>query len=197
MYSRLDGLLKVGGLDITMPFSRHRELWLLLCAFLIITLGYWVVWQAYRPAWQILYQNAELKIFLSPLLVLIAWIILSLALSARRCRETIALPIVALLCGVGFLFILRLAGGTFTYISTTTGQYLFNLYNKQLVSFFIGWVMLLVMILGWKNYQSLARYKYVIAFTAITLLFTYYYPGYIYKWANCGIAPWSCYLSTT
>ena len=153
-----------------MTFSRRREIWLLLLVSIILSLGYGVVWQAYLPAWRVLYHGADRLIFLAPGVMLVAWVLASIALSVRRCRETLLVPLIALLIGLGLLFILRLAGGTYTYMNIEDGSRLFGQYQKQLISFGISWAVLMGMILFWRDYRSLARYKYLLAMTAVALL---------------------------
>ncbi|HEY3379537.1 MAG TPA: FtsW/RodA/SpoVE family cell cycle protein, partial [Armatimonadota bacterium] len=153
-----------------MTVSRTREILLLLLVSCIVGLCYAIVWQAYLPAWRTLYAGHDAFIFLAPALMLPAWLIVSCALRARRCRETLLLPLVALLIGLGVMFLLRLAGGTYTYVDAEDGRRLFSLYQKQLISFGVGWAVLLSMILFWRDYRVLTRYKYVVATTAVALL---------------------------
>lgn len=153
-----------------MRFSRWREFWLLLLVFCILGLGYAVVWQAYLPTWRILYHGADWQIFLPPAVMLVGWLITSIVLTIRRCRETILLPLVSLLIGIGALFLLRLAGGAYTYLGEDNGMRFFGYYNKQLESLALGWVVFLGFLLFWNDYRVIARYKYLIAMTAIGLL---------------------------
>ena len=101
-----------------------------------------------------------------------AWSVSVIGPRARRCRETLLLPLLALLVGLGLLFLLRLAGGAYPYLEAGNRAQLPTLgnYDKQLVSFGVGWMAMMAMILWWKDYRALARYKYLIAATAILLL---------------------------
>ena len=150
--------------------KRQREIWLLLLVFAILGAGYFVVWQAYLPIWRDWYHGAEWRIFLPPAGMLAGWLVLSGILSLRRCRETLLLPIVALLVGLGLLFLLRLAGGTAQYKSMEAGAGLFALYHKQIISFGVGWLALLVMLSAVKDYRLLSRYKYLLALVTVGLL---------------------------
>lgn len=158
--------------------ARGREFWLLLLAFTVLGLGYAVVWQDYLPIWKQWYHGQDWRIFLAPAGMLAAWLCLSGVLTARRCRETLLLPTVALLVGIGLLFLLRLAGGAATLELTRSvrqgavplGPLLFTLYQKQLFSLGVGWVALMGLALCWKDYRALARYKYLIAAVAVGLL---------------------------
>lgn len=149
--------------------SRRRERWLLVLVFAILFLGYAVVWQAYLPTWRQWYHGHDWQIFLPLVFSLAAWLILSSALGKRRCRETLLLPITAFLVGIGFLFLLRLAGGTAAF-DQHAGTVLFSQYRKQLLSFGVGWAMVLAMVCWWKDYRTLARYKYLIATLAVGLM---------------------------
>jgi len=170
---------------------RQREVWLLLFVFTILSLGYWVVWQAYLPAWRVLYPGQPWRVFLALPVTLAAWLLLSLALSWRRCRETLLLPAAALLTGIGLLFLQRLAGGIsllamqsgfdLTHIGQIAAQkgapalakttaLLLRCSDKQPISFLVGWVALMCVVLFWKDYRTLARYKYLIAIGATLLL---------------------------
>ncbi|MHB9024924.1 MAG: FtsW/RodA/SpoVE family cell cycle protein [Armatimonadota bacterium] len=149
---------------------RTREILLLLLVFVILGLGYIVVWQSFLPVWRAQFGGDDRQLFLPPLLMLIAWLLVSVALARRRCRETLLLPVVALLTGLGLLFLLRLAGGTLMYANAERGADLLRLYQKQLMSFGVGWAALMGLLLFWKDYRGLARYKYVVALTAIGLL---------------------------
>lgn len=42
--------------------------------------------------------------------------------------------------------------------------------DKQLTSFLAGWALLMALVLFWKDYRTLARYKYVVAALAVLLL---------------------------
>jgi cell division protein FtsW (lipid II flippase) len=147
---------------------RQREVWLLLFAFAILGLGYWVVWQAYLPYWRTVFPEPW-KFFFPPLVMLVMWLALSIVLKARRCRETLLLPIVALLIGFSLLFLLRLAGGA-GVAELDKDVFLLRSYQKHFISFIIGWAVLMGMMLFWKDYRSLARYKYLIAIGAMSLL---------------------------
>lgn len=171
--------------------QRQREIFLLIFVYIILALAYWVVWQAYLPAWRLLYLGQPWHIFLALPVTFVAWLLLSVALWRRRCRETLLLPVVALLIGIGLLFLLRLAGGAAT-LAHQQGIDLTHLYqiaaqknspavadlaakllrcsDKQLMSFGAGWLAMMVMVLFWKDYRMLARYKYLVAFTAMALL---------------------------
>ena len=153
-----------------MKFSRWQELWLLVLVFAILALGYGVVWQSYLPAWRVLYHGEDWRIFLPPAGLLGAWLLVSLTLTLKRCRETMIVPLLALLCGIGLLFLLRLAGGTYTFMREAEGLRLFLLYHKQLLSLGIGLGMLITLLIFWRDYRSLARYKYLIATLAVLLL---------------------------
>jgi len=170
---------------------RGREVWLLLFAFAILSLGYWVVWQAYLPAWQVLYPGQSWRVFDALPVTFVAWLLLSLALRWRRCEETLLLPAVALLIGIGLLFLQRLAGGIalqamqsgfdLAHIGAIaardhapalarTTALLLHCSDKQLISFVVGWAALMGIVLFWKDYRTLARYKYLIAIGATVLL---------------------------
>ena len=170
---------------------RTREVWLLLFAFAILSVGYWVVWQAYLPAWQVLYPGQPWRVFDALPVTFVAWLLLSLALRWRRCEETLILPAVALLTGIGLLFLQRLAGGISMLAMQAgldlarigeiarqphsppladTAALLIRCSDKQLVSFVVGWTALMGIVLFWKNYRTLARYKYLIAIGATALL---------------------------
>lgn len=155
-----------------MKFSRRREIPLLLLGYLIIGLGYAVVWQSYLPSWRTLYHGQDWRIFLAPALMLLAWLGVSITLSLLRCRETLLMPLIAFLTGVGMLFLLRLAGGAYQYSGETSGLRFFGFYQKQLISFGVGWFVLMALLIFWRDYRSLARYKYVIVMTALGLLLT-------------------------
>ena len=123
-----------------MPFARRREVGLLLLVFASLALGYYVVWQAYLPAWRHLYAGHDLQhLFLPLAATCVAWLILSAALTARRCRDTLILPVVALLTGLGMLFLLRLGGGAITQGLHGHGGYLgtffLHLYQRQTAVF--------------------------------------------------------------
>lgn len=157
------------------PLSRRREVGLLLLVFAILALGYFVVWQAYLPAWRSLYTGHEvMQLFLPLAAMCAAWLVLSAALSARRCRDRLILPVVALLTGLGMLFLLRLCGGAFTQglhgHGGSLGTFFLKLYQRQMLFFWISWAALLAIILGWRDYRALARYKYLLAATAIVML---------------------------
>jgi len=170
---------------------RQREVWLLLFAFAILGLGYWVVWRAYLPAWEVLYPGRSWRVFIALPVTLVAWLLLSLALWWRRCRETLLLPAAALLTGIGLLFLQRLAGGiallamqsgyNLAHIGQIAARHgapalarttsmLLHSSDKQLSSFLVGWAVLLGVVLFWKDYRTLARYKYLIAIGAMGLL---------------------------
>ncbi|MHB9130912.1 MAG: FtsW/RodA/SpoVE family cell cycle protein [Armatimonadota bacterium] len=158
-----------------MPMRRQREFWLLVLVYLVLGLGYFVVWQSYLPAWRELYHGRDGLIFLPPALTFVAWALLSAALTKRRCRETLIIPLVALLIGLGLLFLLRLAGGAETLELVRSrnhplGNLFFQLYHKQLISFALGWVVLTGVVLFWSDFRALARYKYLVAATAVGLL---------------------------
>ncbi len=158
-----------------MPLSRRREVGLLLLVFAILALGYYVVWQAYLPAWRSLYAGHELQhLFLPLAATCVAWLLLSAALTVRRCRDTLILPVAALLTGLGMLFLLRLAGGALTQglpgHGGTLGTFFLHLYQRQMLFFWISWAVLLAMILCWRDYRVLAHFKYVLAATAIIML---------------------------
>ncbi|MEI7833657.1 MAG: FtsW/RodA/SpoVE family cell cycle protein [bacterium] len=157
------------------PFTRRREFWLLLLGWIIIGLGYFVVWQSFLPQWQARFGAAQWKLFAPWAAMLPAWLGVSYALTRRRCRETLLLPLVALLVGIGLLFLLRLAGGADAqgmHHSRTLlqGDFLYAQYIKQLGSFVAGWLGLLAIIIFVQDYRKLARYKYVIAALTILLL---------------------------
>ncbi len=80
----------------------------------------------------------------------------------------------ALLTGLGLLLLLRLAGGAETQglhrYHQDLGLLFVRLYNRQMASFWISWAALLALLLLWKDYRSLARYKYLLAATAIIML---------------------------
>ena len=155
---------------------RGREFALLLLVTLILGAGYWVVWHAYLPVWKSTFHLVAWRFFLPVALMLPAWSIISAALTRRRCRETLLLPTVALLCGLGLLFLLRLAGGAATqhlqraYEHETLGVLFYHLYHKQLISFGVALAVLWGMIVGWKDYRQLSRLKYVIATVTVGLL---------------------------
>lgn len=152
-----------------MTFSRRREIGLLLLVFAILGLSHWVVWQAYMPTWRTMFHGADGMFYLPLALTCVAWLLLSVALTARRCRETLLVPVVALLVGFGQLFLLRLAGGAISQ-GLPRGEDFYHLYQHQLAYFAMGWAVLLCMVLFWKEYRVLARYKYLIAATAVALL---------------------------
>jgi len=157
------------------PISRRREVGLLLLVFAILTLGYYVVWQAYLPEWRRLYAGHDLiRLFLPLGATCVAWLILSAALTRRRCRETLILPVVALLTGLGMLFLLRLGGGALSQElrghGGSLGMFFLHLYQRQMLFFWISWATLLSMILYWRDYTVLARFKYLLATTAIIML---------------------------
>ena len=155
---------------------RGREVAFLLLGSLLLGLGYWVVWQAYLPVWHTQLPVSRLSFFLPVPLMLAAWLTLSAALARRRCRETLLVPAIALLVGLGLLFLLRLAGGAaaqgFTrgHAHEALGVLFYHLYRKQLISFGIGWAVVLGMVLGWRDYRALSRYKYLIATATVGLL---------------------------
>ncbi len=158
-----------------MPPSRRREVGLLLLVFAILALAYYVVWQAYFPAWRRLYAGHDARQLFLPLAAMcVAWLLLSAALSARRCRDTLILPVVALLTGLGLLFLLRLGGGALTQDlhghGGSLGHVLSAPYQRQMLFFWVSWAVLLAMILFWRDYGVLARFKYLLAATAIVVL---------------------------
>lgn len=148
--------------------NRQREVWLLLLAFLLLGVGYWVVWQAYLPVWRTLYPEPW-RYYAPPAVMLGCWLLLSLTLTLRRCRETLLLPIVALIIGLGLLFLLRLAGGAGAMGLEKADNLLRN-YYKQFFSLLLGWTVLMGLLLGWRDYRLLSRYKYLIAALAVGLL---------------------------
>ncbi len=148
--------------------NRQREVWLLLLAFLLLGVGYWVVWQAYLPVWHTLYPEPW-RFYAPPAVMLGCWLLVSLTLALRRCRETLLLPIVALIIGLGLLFLLRLAGGAGA-LGLEKADNLLRNYHKQFFSLLLGWTVLMGLLLGWKDYHQLSRYKYLIAALAVGLL---------------------------
>lgn len=149
--------------------SRVREVLLLLLGAVILGLAFAVVWQVYLPVWRDVYSGRDVLVFLAPGGLLLGGLVLSAALGVRRCRETLLLPIVVLLLGIGLLFILRLVGGTMAF-NAHEGMSLLAAYHKQLLSALIGWFVLLGIILFVPGYRVLARYKYLIAAVAVVLL---------------------------
>jgi cell division protein FtsW (lipid II flippase) len=149
--------------------SRRREFGLLLLVFAILGLGHWVVWQAYLPVWRAGYPGQDWLVFLGPALMALGWLVLSGILTVRRCPETLLLPLVALLCGIGILFLQRLAGGA-AEAELSKAPSLLRDYHKQLVSFGVGWLALAAMLVVKWDYRALSRFKYSIAFTALGLL---------------------------
>ena len=183
-----------------MNVSRRCEVGLLFLVFAILAVGYFVVWQAYLPVWRGLYHGQDIRIFLPPAAIGLAWLILSAALSARRCRETLLLPVVALLTGLGLLFLLRLAGGAATQglriKHEELGHFFYVLYNRQLLSFWISWGTLLALVLGWKDFRTLARYKYLLAALAMLMLLVTTAWGSATNGHSDRPPPWSDYLPT-
>jgi len=172
-----------------MYLARWREPLLLCVVAAILGLGYWVVWQAYMPAWLLLYHGQLWRFFAPWVLFTLGGFLTSMALSARRCRETLMLPIVALLVGLGLLFLQRLAGGAATlamqqgvdiaHLTSMHGhvppiasiaKLLISSSHKQILSASLAWLVLVGIILYWHNLSVLSRYKYLIAFTALGLL---------------------------
>ena len=160
-----------------MHLSRKLEWALLPLVFLPLTLGYVVVWQSYLPAWQEIYHGKDWQIFLPLGGMLLGWILVSLVLTFQRCRETIVMPLVALLCGIGLLFLLRLAGGTFLFMNEDDGMRLFLLYQKQLISLGVALALLISLLLFLRDYRYIARYKYLIATIAVILLLATTFAG--------------------
>jgi len=157
-----------------MAFSRRREVGLLVLVFAILAVGYFVVWQKYLAVWpHIAGFDAHLLIIV-PASMGVAWLLLSWALTARRCRETLVIPIVALLIGLSLLFLLRLAGGEevmgLQRNHPDLGAKFFSLFKHQFYAFWLGWAVLMGMVLCWKDYRALARYKYLLAAIAVVML---------------------------
>jgi cell division protein FtsW len=170
---------------------RGREIWLLLLGAVLLGLGYWIVWQAYLPVWRLTGTPTFLHFLLPHLLLTAAWLALSVVLTLRRCRETLLLPIAALLIGVGLLFLHRLAGGVATQV-VNQGYDLLQLNDlvkvkphpalldlartmllsvrKQFISILVAWGVMLGTALFWKDLSALRRYKYLVAATAVGLL---------------------------
>lgn len=161
--------------------TRRRELWLLLLVYTVLGLGYFVVWQAYLPTWRTLFHGQEWKIFLAPVGSLLAWVLVSVTLSLRRCRETLLVPVVAFLTGFGLLMLLRLAGGAYPMAIANPRLSLpdFADYQKQLLSFALGWLVLMGMLIFWKDYRTLARYKYLVASATVVLLLLTTFFGHV------------------
>lgn len=149
--------------------SRAREVLLLLFGALILGLGYAIVWQAYLPTWQQLYAGRDWLVFAAPIGWLVAGLLLSAALAFRRCTETLLLPVAWLLLGIGLLFLLRLAGGTAAF-NEDLAVIRLDSYHNQLTSAVVGWLVLLGIILFWRDYRALSRYKYLVAAAAVLLL---------------------------
>jgi cell division protein FtsW len=158
---------------------RPRELLLLLLAAAVLAVGHLVVWHAYPAAWQQprTFGGSLARFFLPLVLACVGWIILSVVLGARRCRETLLLPIVALLVGFGLLFLLRLAGGAMTLAAESgnpkhlvLANELWRAYSKQCLSLIVAWGVWLLGIVAIKDYRALARYKYLVAAAAVLLL---------------------------
>ena len=174
-----------------MSLRRGREYGLLLLGALLLGLGYWIVWQAYLPVWQITGGGAFPRFLLPHIVLTVAWVILSVVLTVRRCRETLLLPIAALLVGLGLLFLERLAGGVALMVLRqgydltqldhlvrvphhaailTTAHTLLHAVHKQFASILAAWAAMLAVALFWKDLSLLSRYKYLIAATAVALL---------------------------
>lgn len=149
----------------------RRDLALLLLVVIILLLGHLVVFGAYPLAWAEFYPGQPWRVLLPPVAMGVAWLILLIVLHRQPRRETLAIPIVALLSGLGLLFLLRLAGGAFTLgMKASTIEVLFSAYSKQLIFFFIGMALLIVMVGARWDYHRLARYKYLLALGAVLLL---------------------------
>ncbi len=162
-------------LKLNKPPTRRREVWLLVLGWIIIGLGYFVVWQSFLPQWQTRFGAAQWKFFAPWLAMLPAWLVVSYVLTRRRIRETLLFPLVALLVGIGLLFLVRLAGGADAQgmhhsSKLMLGDFIYSQYIKQLGSFVAGWLGLLALLIFVKDYRALAKYKYVIAALTIFLL---------------------------
>jgi cell division protein FtsW (lipid II flippase) len=177
--------------DRVLRQGRWREVGLLVLGAVILAVGHLVVWQAYLPAWRALFPGHAWVVLLPPLLTLPAWLLVSGILAWRRCGETLLVPLVALLVGIGLLMQLRLAGGVATLaadqgivlgqlpailggddpptLARTTATFL-RAATRQFFWFWVGWGALVTLLLGWRDYRGLARYKYLVATAALGLL---------------------------
>jgi cell division protein FtsW (lipid II flippase) len=160
----------------------RRAFFLQTVVFLILLLGHFIVLMAYPRAWEHYYHGqALLKVLAPPVLMSLGWFVLLALLAKRGCRETLIVPVAALLVGIGVLFLLRLAGGAYMQYVTETSDYwrevfsdkakdIFAAYTKQTLFFVLGMIILLGMVLARWNVQNLTRYKYLVATGAVLLL---------------------------
>jgi cell division protein FtsW (lipid II flippase) len=144
---------------------RLREKALLLFVLLIHQLSVFIIWQAFPQ----LADGGLSKLFIPPVAMFICWIITSILLAKYKCNDEILLPVMAILASIGSLFLLRIAGGAGAGGFDDASKYL-NEYNRQIMWFFIGWALSILIIIGLKDYRRLANFKYIVVFAAIALL---------------------------
>jgi len=146
-----------------------RGISLLLLVNFIIFWGYMVVHKSYSDIWASKY-SSDFSFYAVPITIFIAFLAAQIILNAKGFKEYILLPLVNFLTGFGFMFLLRLAGGSYQNLSEKSGNDLFSQYGTQHKSFFIAYVIFLLIIFLVKDYKIFARYKYIIGFLAVGLL---------------------------
>lgn len=147
---------------------RWREVVLLILGHGILGLGFYVVWQAYLPVWRASGMSPTL-VFGVPAGLLAAWLCVSAVLARNRCQETLLLPVVAFLVGLSLLFLLRLEGGSLLHRVALEATF-HGGFRRQLTFFGVGWAALMGLLLIRRDYRTFARYKYLVAATAVGLL---------------------------
>jgi len=160
-----------------------RRIFIIQAVVLIaLLLGHFIVWAAYPRAWAHYYQGAAFfKVMAPPLLMHLGWFALLVVLRTKGCRETLIVPVAALLVGLGTLFLLRLAGGSYLQYITETSPYwrdvfadrasvIYAAYGKQVIFFYVGLAALLGLLLVRWDLQALTRYKYLVGSGAVLLL---------------------------
>jgi cell division protein FtsW (lipid II flippase) len=148
----------------------RRDFGLLFLVFVILLLGHAILWYAYPGAWAHFFPGRPWLVLAPPVAMTVAWTIL-LGVLRRKGAETLLIPVVALLAGVGLLFLLRLAGGAYALqMRDSLVATFFTSYQKQLTFFFLGWLALLLVVAVPWDLRALGRYKYLVAFSAVALL---------------------------
>ena len=146
-----------------------RGLGLLFLVNIIIFFGYMVVYKSYANIWALKY-GSELSFFLVPTTIFIAFLVAQIILNIRGFKEYILLPLVNFLTCFGFMFLLRLAGGSYQNLGEKSGNTLFDQYDTHFTSFIIAYIIFLLIIFLIKDYKIFARYKYIVGFLAVGLL---------------------------